>query len=98
MSKQKKQIIPHIEVIAPIDVCSCSFSVWMNRVWDILNEFKDQIHITSLTSDSTRARELGVAGRSVVINGDIVPVFLLKDTLIELIVRKINYTSSGSSA
>ena len=84
MSKQNKQIMPHIEVIVPN--CSCSFSVWMNRVWDILNEFKDQIHITSLTSDSTRARELGVTGRSVVINGKIIPVFLLKDRIVDLIV------------
>ena len=86
MSKQNKQIMPHIEVIVPNDICSCSFSVWMNRVWDILNEFKDQIHITSLTSDSTRARELGVTGRSVVINGKIIPVFLLKDRIVDLIV------------
>ncbi len=78
--------MPHIEVIVPNDICSCSFSVWMNRVWDILNEFKDQIHITSLTSDSTRARELGVTGRSVVINGKIIPVFLLKDRIVDLIV------------
>ena len=57
----------------------------MNRVLDILNEYKGQIHITSLTSDSDRARELGVSGRTILINGEIPQVFLLKDKITELI-------------
>ena len=85
MSSQKKHTQPIIEVISPNDVCSCSFSVWMNNAWDILNEYKGQIHITSLTSDSNRARELGVSGRTIVINGETTPVFLLKDKINELI-------------
>ncbi len=84
MSSQKKHARSKIEVISPNDVCSCSFSVWMNRVWGILNEYIGQIHITSLTSDSDRARELGVSGRIILINGEIPPGFLLKDKIIEL--------------
>ena len=76
---------PRIEVISPNDACSCSFSVWMNRVWNILNEFDNQIHVTSLTSDSNRAKELGASGRTVLVNGNMVPIFLLKKTISELL-------------
>ncbi|PWI47834.1 hypothetical protein CEE45_09995 [Candidatus Heimdallarchaeota archaeon B3_Heim] len=85
MSSQKKHTQPKIEVISLNDVCRCSFSIWMDRVWDILNEYKGQIHITSITSDSNRVRELGVSGRTILINGEIAPVFLLKDKINELI-------------
>ena len=57
----------------------------MNRVWDILNEYKGKINITSLTSDCDGAKKLGQGGRTVVIDGEVVPVFLLQRRLGELI-------------
>ncbi|MFW9903357.1 MAG: hypothetical protein ACFFFH_03415 [Candidatus Thorarchaeota archaeon] len=50
---------PIVEIIAPVGECSCSFSTWINRVWDILNEYKDQIMIESLVSIAPRVKELG---------------------------------------
>ena len=72
-------------MISPSDACSCSFSVWINRVWDILNEYREEIQITSVTSDSEEAKELGQGGRTVVVNGTVTPVFLLENRLNELI-------------
>ncbi len=69
---------PKVEVVSPAGVCSCSFSVWIGKVWDILMRYKDQLEIVSLTSDSPRALELGVGGRTIIINGDVTPVFLLE--------------------
>jgi hypothetical protein len=79
---------PKIEVISPADVCNCSFSVWINKVWDILQEYRDKVEIESLTSDSLRAEELGVGGRSVVVNGEVTPVFELERKLEELLNRE----------
>lgn len=79
---------PKIEVVSPADVCSCSFSVWINKVWDILQEYRDKVEIESLTSDSLRAEELGVGGRSIVVNGEVTPVFELERKLEELLNRE----------
>ncbi len=76
---------PRIEVISPNDACSCSFSIWMTRVWDILNEFDNKVHVTSLTSDSDRTRELGATGRTVIVNGNEIPIFRLKETIDKLL-------------
>ncbi|MFX0183719.1 MAG: hypothetical protein ACFE95_11605 [Candidatus Hodarchaeota archaeon] len=79
---------PKIEVISPAGVCNCSFSVWINKVWDILQEYSDKVEIESLTSDSFRAEELGVGGRSVVVNGEVTPVFELERKLEELLKKE----------
>ncbi len=85
MNGKENSIFPQVEIISPNDECSCSFSIWMNRVWDILNEFDGKVNISSISSDSKRANELGATGRTVVVNGSEVPVFLLKETITKLL-------------
>ncbi len=74
-----------IEVFSPAGECSCSFSTWISKVWDILNEHQEKIDIVSLMSDSPRAEELGIGGRSVVVNGEVTAVFELEKKLNELL-------------
>ncbi len=76
---------PKVEVFSPAGACGCSFSTWIGKVWDVLMKYKDQLEIVNLTSDSPRAHELGVGGRTVVINGKPIPVFLLEQKLQELL-------------
>lgn len=76
---------PVVEIISPSKACNCSFSAWINNVWDIITKYKDSIEIESITSDTLRAKELGVASRAVIINGEITPVFLIAHKLKELI-------------
>ena len=83
--KEKEITKPKVEVISLAGVCDCSFSVWIGKVWDILMEQKDKLEIERLTSDSPRAHKLGTGGRTVVINGEVVPLFLLKQKLLELL-------------
>ena len=78
---------PKVEVISPAGACDCSFSVWIGKVWDILTEYKDKLEIESLTSDSQRAQDLGVGSRTVVVNGEAIPLFLLKEKVHELLDR-----------
>ncbi|MFX0088083.1 MAG: hypothetical protein ACFFAU_20685 [Candidatus Hodarchaeota archaeon] len=73
-----------VEIFSPAEACSCSFSVWINNVWNILEDYRDKLEIISLTSDTDRAKKLGVSGRTVVVNGEIVPIFLLEQKLDEL--------------
>lgn len=74
-----------VEVFLPAGVCDCSFSVWIGKVWDVLANYKDQLEVESLFSDSSRAHELRVGGRTVVINGEVIPVFLLEQKLLDLL-------------
>ncbi|MFX0016638.1 MAG: hypothetical protein ACFFB2_06300 [Promethearchaeota archaeon] len=76
---------PKVEVFSPAGACGCSFAVWIGKVWDILIKYKDQLEIVSLTSDSPRAHELGVGGRTVVINGEVTPVFVLERKIQKLL-------------
>ena len=73
-----------VEIFSPEEACSCSFSVWVNNVWNILQDYRDKLEIISLTSDTHRAKELGVSGRTVVVNGEAIPIFLLEKKLEEL--------------
>jgi hypothetical protein len=86
MNKMSK---PVVEVISPAGECSCSFSTWINRVWDILNEYRERIEIVSLVSDSPRAKELGGRSRSVFINGESIAVFNLGRKLKELLIQEL---------
>lgn len=74
-----------IELILPAGVCECSFSVWINKVWDILMKYKDQVEIINLSSDSPRAKELSVGNRTIVVNGEITPIFTLDSKLKKLL-------------
>lgn len=85
---ESKMTKPIIEVFSPAGACECSFAVWIGKVWDILFKYKEQLEIRSLTSDSPRAQELGVGGRTVLINGKVTPVFLLEQKLQELLISK----------
>lgn len=76
---------PKVEVISPAGVCGCSFAVWIEKVWDILMKYKNHLEIVSLTSDSPRAHELGVGGRTIVINGETTPIVLLERKIQELL-------------
>ncbi|MFX0013349.1 MAG: hypothetical protein ACFFB2_02215 [Promethearchaeota archaeon] len=76
---------PIIEVTSPAGECSCSFATWMTKVWDILNKYRDRIDIVSLMSDSSRAKELGVGNRAIVINGEKIALFELERKLNELL-------------
>ena len=82
---------PIIEIISPAGECNCSFSTWINRVWDILNEYREKLKIVSLVSDDPRAKELGGNGRSIFLNGEYIPVFHLESKLAELIKDKKQY-------
>ncbi len=86
MNKMSKSVI---EVIFPAGECSCSFSTWINRVWDMLNEYRERIEIVSLVSDSPRVKELGGRSRSVFINGELVAVFNLERKLKELLIPEL---------
>ena len=79
---------PKIEVFSPSGECGCSFSTWINRVWNVLNEYGVKIEIVSLMSDSPRAEELGVGGRSVVVNGEVIAVFELERKINEVCRKK----------
>ncbi len=76
---------PKVEVFSPAGACGCSFNVWIGKVWDILMKYKNQLEIVSLPSDSPRAHELGVGGRTVVINGEVTPVFFLEQKILEIL-------------
>ena len=85
MDHKKTSTRHKVEVFSPAGACGCSFANWIDKVWSILMNHKDEIEIVSLTSDSPRAKELGVGGRTVVVNGEVTPVFLLEQKLHELL-------------
>jgi hypothetical protein len=72
---------PKIEIIVPADVCSCSYSIWINKVWDKLHNYKEKIDIETLTSNSSRAKELKVSGRTIICNGKVIPLIELENNL-----------------
>ncbi|MFX0205373.1 MAG: hypothetical protein ACFFDT_05260 [Candidatus Hodarchaeota archaeon] len=76
---------PKVEIFTPAGACGCSFSAWIGNVWDKLMKYRDQIEIVSHTSESPRAKELGVGGRSVTINGEETAVFKLEDKIKEIL-------------
>ncbi len=72
---------PKIEIFTPAGACGCSFAPWMNKVWNTVTKYRENIEIISLSSDSPRAKKLGVGGQTIVINGQVTAVRDLEQTL-----------------
>ncbi len=85
MSETKKKI--KVEIVTPAGTCACAFSRWIEKVFRILLKYKDFVDLQSITSDSPRARELGVGGCTIVVNGEETPVHLLEQKIQELLVN-----------
>jgi hypothetical protein len=80
-----KNFRPKVEIFSPVEFSSCSFSVWITKVWNILQEYQGNLEIVSLTLDSPRAKELGVDGRTIVVNKQVTPVWELDHKLRSLL-------------
>ena len=74
-----------IEIIIPDGECGCSYSVWITKVWDVINKFEGKIETETITSDTDRAKKIGIGNRGVVVNGLKIPVFLLEEELKKII-------------
>lgn len=79
--------IPQIEVFVPAGACGCTFSQWMDRVWSILMKYRGKVDYETLTNQSPRADELGIARLGVAVNGEVVDVSKL-DAEIQRILEK----------
>ncbi|MFX0206174.1 MAG: hypothetical protein ACFFDT_09315 [Candidatus Hodarchaeota archaeon] len=79
---------PKVEIITPAGACGCSFAPWINKVWNTVTKYRDNIEIVSLSSDSPRAKELGVGGQNIVVNGRIISMGDLERTLKQIFAHK----------
>ncbi|MHA2296587.1 MAG: hypothetical protein ACXAEU_24705 [Candidatus Hodarchaeales archaeon] len=70
MSNERVQV----EIFLPTGVCGCSFSHWIDRVYNIIMNYSDKVQHKSLTTDSERASELGINSMCVTVNERIVSV------------------------
>lgn len=74
-----------IEIFVPSGICTCSYSKWIEKIWDYIEDFREFVEIETLDTKSLRAKALGIQGQTLLINGIKVPLFHLKEKLKELV-------------
>jgi len=65
----------------PSEQCSCSYSAWIAKVWEIIVDYRNLVEICSIPSDSPRSKELCAGNQAVVLDGRWVAVPDLRDKL-----------------
>ena len=85
VDKAKSQSKPVVEIIVPAGKCGCSYSTWIERIWDKLDEYRDQIIIETFDTNSARAKGLHITGQALLVNEERVPLIYLKEKLKQLL-------------
>ena len=73
-----------IEIFVPSGKCTCSYSQWIQKIWNKLDTYIDYIDVETMDTNSLRAKELGITGQTLLVNNERVLAFYLKDKLDEL--------------
>ncbi|MHA1992400.1 MAG: hypothetical protein ACW981_07195 [Candidatus Hodarchaeales archaeon] len=73
-----------VEIIVPAGKCTCTYSKWIENIWDKLDKFREYVDVETTDTNSQRAKDLGVSGQSLIVNGQKIPVFKLQTKLGEL--------------
>lgn len=74
-----------IEIFVPLGKCSCSYSRWIQNIWDKLDDYREFVEVETMDTNSERAKELGIRGQMLLVNNERTLVFNLKDKLAKLI-------------
>ena len=74
-----------IEIILPSGKCSCTYSQWVQKIWDKLETFTDYVEVDTIDTNSQRAKEMGIKNQTLLINNERTPVFQLTDKLTKLV-------------
>ncbi|MHA1983482.1 MAG: hypothetical protein ACW967_03930 [Candidatus Hodarchaeales archaeon] len=72
-----------VEIIIPAGKCSCSYSKWIENIWDKLDKFREYVDVETTDTNSQRAKDLGICGQTLLVNGQKIPVFQLQTKLSE---------------
>ena len=73
-----------IEIIIPAGICSCSYTKWIENIWDKIDKFREYVEVETIDTNCQRAKELGIIGQTVLLNGKKIPVFQLESSLSKL--------------
>jgi hypothetical protein len=73
-----------VEIIVPAGKCSCNYSKWIENIWDKLDKFREYVDVETKDTNSQRAKDLGISGQTLMVNGEKIPVFQLQTRLGEL--------------
>ena len=77
-----------VEIFVPSGKCSCSFSQWVQNIWDKLDSYIDYVDVETTDTNSKRAKELGITGQTLLVDNERVLVFYLKEKLAKLMKEK----------
>lgn len=58
-----------IDIFIPIGSCACQFSAFMDRVFNVLTKYRNQVEFDIKSSQSEEAKEFKIGNKGLVING-----------------------------
>ena len=74
-----------IEIFIPSGKCLCSYSKWIENIWNKLENYRDFIDVDTMDTNCQRAKDLGISSQALIVNNENVLVFYLQDHLRALI-------------
>nr|MDO8082602.1 hypothetical protein [Candidatus Freyarchaeota archaeon] len=88
-----------IDIFIPIGSCSCQFSAFMDRVFNVLTKYRNQVEFDIKSSSSEEARELNIGSKGLIVNRtEKFPEFFKPEKLEKAIQDAINATQEAIKA
>lgn len=58
-----------VDIFIPVGACACQFARFMDKVFDVLVKYRDQVEFEIKSSFSDEAKKYKIGSKGVVING-----------------------------
>ena len=58
-----------VDIFIPMGSCACQFSAFMDRVFNVLTKYRNQVEFDIKSSQSEEAREYKIGSKGLVVNG-----------------------------
>ena len=77
-----------IEIFIPSGKCTCTYSQWVQHIWDKLDDYRDYVEVETTDTNSDKAKDLEITGQTLLVNNERTLVFYLQDSLTKLLREK----------
>ena len=77
-----------IEIFVPSGKCTCTYSQWVQKIWDKLDDYREYVEVETTDTNSAKAQELGITGQTLLVNNEKTLVFYLRDKLAVLVKKE----------
>ncbi len=87
-----------VDIFIPVGACACQFARFMDKVFNVLMKYRDQVEFEIKSSSSDEAKKYKIGSKGVVVNGmEVFPEYFKPNKLEEAIRHAIGNSGEGKA-